>query len=220
MKRIAAEAYHQRQANDHGFRALFSLTLLTIAFAMGCGKPATTPEEIVEQGKYTGVVNLEGRHVDPFENGSGGPVVLLFLSNDCPISNRYAPEIRRLHEKYSARGVRFWLVHPDPAETAEAIRKHAGDYQLPMALLRDPEHALVKLAEATVTPEAAVFLSNGQRVYHGRIDDRNVDLGKHRPAPTRRDLEAVLEAILAGRTERFPAAPAIGCEIAPLPNAK
>ena len=34
-------------------------------------------------------------------------VVLFFISIDCPISNSYIPEMQRIHDAYSNRGVRF-----------------------------------------------------------------------------------------------------------------
>ncbi len=75
----------------------------------------------------------------------------------------------------------------------------------------------MKRAGARITPEAAVFVpgSGGPRlVYHGRIDDRYPELGRMRPAPTTRDLEDVLEAVLAGRPVPRDAAPAVGCFLA------
>ena len=66
-----------------------------------------------------------------------------------------------------------------------------------------PRHALVTVAAATVTPEAAVF-AGGRLVYHGRIDDRYVDLGLERPSPTKRDLADALAAVLAGKPVAAP----------------
>jgi hypothetical protein len=51
-------------------------------------------------------------------------------------------------------------------------------------------------------------------VYHGRIDDRFVDFGQTRRAPTTHDLEQVLDAVLAGKPAPEAAAPAVGCYIA------
>jgi hypothetical protein len=160
------------------------------------------------------VLDLEGRTVDPLQAGTNKTVVLLFISNDCPISNRYAPELRRLHAEYSPRSVKFWLVHPNADESVAAIRQHARDYQLPTDILRDSEHALVKLAQAKVTPEAAVFLPDRRLVYHGRIDNWWADFGKARPQPTKRDLRDVLEAVLAGKPVPKDHALAVGCTIA------
>jgi hypothetical protein len=79
--------------------------------------------------------------------------------------------------------------------------------------LRDPDHALVKAAGATITPEAAVF-AGGRFVYRGRIDDRYVDLGVERPAATKRDLAEALAAVIAGRPVTPPTTQAVGCFIA------
>lgn len=139
--------------------------------------------------------------------------MFVFARSDCPISNRYAPEVRRLYEEYSPRGVAFWLVYPDPDETGESIRGHLESYGYPLEALRDARHRLVALTGAEVTPEAAVFLADGELVYRGRIDDRYVNFGMARPEPRRRDLEEVLEAVAAGRRPEPRTAPAVGCAI-------
>jgi hypothetical protein len=142
-------------------------------------------------------------------------IVFLFTSTDCPISNRYAPEVRRVVSTYASQGVAFRLVYPNPAEQAPAIREHIaafgyGDAMLP---LRDPTLALVKYVKARVTPEAAVVVGN-RVAYVGRIDDRYVDLGLERPAPTTHDLADAIAAVLAGRPVAHPTTTAVGCFIA------
>jgi len=140
--------------------------------------------------------------------------VCLFTRTDCPVSNSYAPEVRRIYERFSPRGVGFYLVYPDPDESPQMIEKHLTEYSYPFAGLRDPKHELVKLAGAKITPEAAVFDREGKLLYRGRIDDRYVDFGKMRAAPTQRDLEVALEAIVAGKPAPAAGGPAIGCFIA------
>jgi len=159
---------------------------------------------------------LNGASVDAMQAPAGtAAIVYIFTSTECPISNRYAPEVRRLVDTFASQGVRFRLVYPDPADTPDAIREHVASfaYGERTEAFRDPEHALVKLAHATVTPEAAVF-ANGRLLYHGRIDDRVVDLGVERPAPTVHDLGDALTAILAGRPVAHAETQAVGCYIA------
>ncbi len=159
--------------------------------------------------------DLDNRPVDPFLAAEGQQaIVFLFASVDCPISNRYAPVVQRLYETYSAKGVAFWLVYPNPAESPAAIREHLKAFGYPVHALRDPRHELVKLARAVVTPEAAVFDRGRQLAYHGRLDDRYVSLGIERPAPTRHDLADALSAILADRPVNDPVTQAVGCYIA------
>jgi hypothetical protein len=144
--------------------------------------------------------------------------VLLFVSTDCPISNRYAPEVKRLHAKFASRGIAFWLVYANAAESDEAIQDHVKAFGFPGRVLRDPGHALVRLAGVSVTPEAAVFGSDRQIVYRGRIDDRYVDFGVDRAAATRHDLDEALSAVLAGKPVPEPETKAIGCFLADFPQ--
>jgi hypothetical protein len=162
------------------------------------------------------IQTLTGGSVDALRAPAGTTaIVYIFTSTECPISNRYAPEVRRLVDTFASKGVRFRLVYPDPADTREAIREHvaAFAYGDRTEAFRDPDHALVTLAHATVTPEAAVF-ANGRLMYHGRIDDRVVDLGLERPAPTVHDLGDALTAILAGAPVPHAETHAVGCYIA------
>ena len=162
------------------------------------------------------LLDLAGRRVNPLHATNSKATVFLFIRSDCPISNRYAPEVRRLYEKFAPQGVSFWLVYPDPSAAPAAIRQHLKEYEYPFGALRDPSHSLVTLTGAKVTPEAAVFVGGGKMVYHGRIDDLYVDFGKARRAPTTHDLEQVLEAILAGKPVHEASAPAVGCFISDL----
>jgi hypothetical protein len=158
---------------------------------------------------------LDGHLVDPFElPAAAQAAVFVFVSVDCPISNRYAPEIRRLHDTFAARGVAFGLVYPNPAESAAAIRDHLKAYDYPVDGLRDPHHLLVKQAGISITPEAAVFSRDGRLMYRGRIDDRYVSLGVERPVATRRDLFEALTDTLAGTAVREPRTQAVGCYVA------
>jgi hypothetical protein len=158
------------------------------------------------------LLDIDNRVVDPFLAAENSPaIVFLFASVDCPISNRYAPVVQRLHGTFGAQGVAFWLIYPNPAETADAIRAHLIAFGYPVHALRDPKHDLVKLAGITVTPESAVYDRGRALVYRGRIDDRYVSLGVERPAATRFDLQEALSATLAGRPVKEASTPAVGC---------
>ena len=80
--------------------------------------------------------------------------------------------------------------------------------------MRDPDHALAKVTNVTITPEVALYDGHGHELYHGRIDDRYVSLGLERPAPTRHDLESAISATLAGKPVAETTAQAVGCFIA------
>jgi hypothetical protein len=135
----------------------------------------------------------------------------VFITTDCPIANRYAPEIQRLTAIFTPQGVRFWLVYANPHELVASIRNHLRQFQYAIPALRDPEHALVRFTKVTVSPEAAVVDPGGALRYHGRIDDRWVNLGRDRPSPTHSDLAEALRATLDGKPVAQTATPAVGC---------
>ena len=164
-------------------------------------------------GAVSGTVGLDGKAVDPFAEAAKVRV-FIFVRTDCPVSNRYAPELKRLNDEFARRGAAFSLVYADPAQSSKGIRQHIEQYGFPGAVIRDPGHSLVRRARVTITPEAAVFSSEGKLLYHGRIDNRYIELGKTMASPTRRDLEDAIAAALDGRRQPEESAPAVGCFLA------
>ncbi len=143
------------------------------------------------------------------------PTVLVFTTTDCPISNRYAPEITRLTEKFAGKA-RVVLVYPVASDTEAMIREHVKKFGYTNEWRRDVDQKLVKQTGVTVTPETAVLGADQKLLYRGRIDDRYVDFGKQRPQPTVRDLERSLEAILAGKPVPVAETRAVGCFLSDL----
>jgi thiol-disulfide isomerase/thioredoxin len=160
-------------------------------------------------------VDAEGNAVDPLHATPGKAVVLIFVRTDCPISNRYAPTVQQLSARYAGKAT-FWLVYPDKAESATAIQLHLHEYGYTISALRDPQHSLVKLGEAQVTPEAAVFDESGALIYHGRIDNWYKDFGHPRSAPTTHELDDAIQAALSGKKPDVTSATGIGCYISDL----
>jgi hypothetical protein len=156
---------------------------------------------------YPDLDGIAHRPLDPEKGAS----VLFFYSEDCPISNGYAPEINRICASHT--NFEFYIVQVDPQMTPEQGREHARQYGLRAPVLLDSQHRLVKLAKANVTPEAVVFGKHGRVLYRGRIDDLYATLGKKRWAATQHDLIDALDAIDAGRKIKVKETPAIGCRI-------
>jgi hypothetical protein len=147
--------------------------------------------------------------------GAAEPIrVLVFTTTDCPISNRYTPEIKRLAAKFDSQA-KFVLVYPAPTDSPELILEHKKKFGYALESIRDTSQALVKKTGVTVTPEVAV-MAGDRMLYRGRIDDRYVELGRERPKPTQHDLEAALTAIIAGKPVAVRQTRAIGCILSDL----
>ena len=185
---------------------LASIAIAAVIVA-GCAGPQSNPA----LRRESHAVDLDGRPIDPFAS-DGAATVLLFITAQCPISNRYAPEVNRLHAAHGSQGIDFWLVYPNAGDTPAMIRAHVEDYGYTCGVIRDPRHVLVDRTGVAITPEAAVY-ADDVMIYRGRIDNRYVDFGVSRPAPTERDLEDVLAAIRAGRAVEPRTTTAVGCFI-------
>ena len=140
-------------------------------------------------------------------------VVLFFVTIDCPVGNSYVPEMNRLRDAYSARGVAFYAVQADPTVKEADVAKYAKDYHYGFPLLLDPQQILVRHANATITPQTAILAPDGKLVYLGPIDNRVVDFGKSRPRATESFVREDLDAVLDGKPVPVPAQHSIGCSI-------
>jgi peroxiredoxin len=158
-------------------------------------------------------IDLNGQAHTPLSQPDKKAIVLFFLLPDCPVSNAYAPEIKRICKDYEAKKVAAYLVHADPDVSAEQAKKHAKEYGYTCPVLRDPTHVLVKASGVKMAPEVAVLGPDRKVLYRGRIDDLYVDYGKRRPAPTQHDLRDALDAILQGKAVAAATTKVIGCHL-------
>src|SRR5262245_25063194 len=96
-------------------RATGALIVLLAAACADAPGPAAGP---------IGVVDLQGVAIDPLAASGAAATVLVFVSTRCPIANRYAPTLQALAAEFSARGIRAWLVYPDPDDGPSEIHHH------------------------------------------------------------------------------------------------
>lgn len=179
---------------------------------------------LVNQGSREGqlspglkVSDLNGRELSPLNMDGELGAVFFFISGDCPISNRYSPEISRIARLYQKNKLRFYLVYVDESLDRNAIGQHLKDYSMEaIPALHDRKQLLVKAIGATVTPEAAIVSSDHRLIYRGRIDNRFEALGKERRQVTAHDLTDAIDAIIAGKPPVTARTNAIGCYINPV----
>jgi peroxiredoxin len=154
-----------------------------------------------------------GRTHTPAEWASKRAVVLFFSSTDCPLANGYVPEMNRIEQTYSPRGVAFFAVQGDATIAAAEVVKHAKEFSFQYPYLFDPRESLAAYTGATTVPEVAVLSPRGEVLYLGRIDNRQEDFGKQRPQATEFDFRDALDAVLAGKPVPHPRTKALGCSI-------
>src|SRR6266498_2606032 len=116
------------------------------------------------------VEDTAGVHHSTAELGGYRGAVFAFVANQCPVSNSYAPELARLYRQYASRGIAFFAVHSDPAESVDAIRGHAREFGFAFPVLLDRDQSLARAAGATSTLEVVVAARDGRVLYRGRLD--------------------------------------------------
>jgi Redoxin len=160
------------------------------------------------------VRDIGGLERQPLKVEKGRVAALFFIAQDCPVSNRYAHEIRRICDEYATRGLSCALVYVDPGLRDAEAAKHALDYGYgAYPKFVDRSHALVAAAGATITPEVVVIRADESIAYRGRIDNSYAALGKPRTVVTEHDLRDALDAVLSGKVVAKPEVPPIGCYI-------
>lgn len=163
------------------------------------------------------VPDVAGTPRTPLHPAKGEVSAVFFVSQDCPISNYYSQEMRRVCEQYGEKGLRCALAYVDPTLTDAAAAKHAEEYahgNYPKIV--DRTHALVDATGATVTPQVFLIRDDKSVAYKGRIDNFYVALGKKRRIVTERDLRDALDAIFTGKPVAKPEVNPVGCFIPPL----
>jgi hypothetical protein len=122
--------------------------------------------------------------------------------------------LNRIATEFQAKPVDFWLVYSDRTQETKDVLRQISDFHLPGTPLLDPTQSLARRAEASVTPQAAVFDESGRLIYSGRIDDRVAELGKVRAAASTHDLEDAIANTVAHRPVAAARMRAIGCFLA------
>jgi thiol-disulfide isomerase/thioredoxin len=138
------------------------------------------------------------------------PFVIVLLTPDCPIAQKYTSVLRGLIAQYAQ--IEFLLVFTkwDDWQVIETFQK---DYLLSISVYRDINDKLVKKINATVTPEVFFFDKNAVLLYQGAIDNWFFSLGKHRQMATECYLEEALNAHINGISIKIKKTNAVGCII-------
>lgn len=138
--------------------------------------------------------------------------VLVFWSNQCAWTDRYADRLNSVINDFSGRGVSFILVNANdpeafPADSPEQSREAAAAFNA--EYIMDDGSELARALGAERTPHFYVFDSSNSLVYMGTFDDSPSDAG----GAQRRYVSEALDAVLAGGPVDVAETRAYGCSI-------
>jgi peroxiredoxin/mono/diheme cytochrome c family protein len=139
-------------------------------------------------------------------------IVLVFLGNECPVSNLYVPRLNELNNEYRKKGVVFLGINSNAHETGEDVGKYVADRGIEFPVLKDPDNLVADSALVERTCEVIVLDGFARMRYRGAIDDQYVQ-GKGKDAPDHRYLHDALTALLDNQKLNVPATKVAGCLI-------
>jgi len=138
--------------------------------------------------------------------------VFTFITNSCPLAQRYLPKVAELDKEFASKGVQFVIVNVGGADSIMDMAQHMLDYKIEVPVVKDVKGDVVNACGVTRTPESVILDAERKIRYRGRIDDQ-YRLGGLLPEPTRSDLREAIMELLDGREVSVPTTTSEGCLI-------
>jgi peroxiredoxin len=153
---------------------------------------------------------------------AGKPLLLAFVCNHCPFVIHIRPAFVELARQAQAHGVAVLAIssndaekYPDDSPQRMAEEARAGAFSFPY--LFDADQSVAKAFRAACTPDFFLFDADGKLYYRGQFDAARP--GNDVPV-TGVDLQAALDALLAGHPAPAEQVPSLGCNIKWKPGAE
>ena len=170
-------------------------------------KPALSVNRLLGRrvGNFTATDAASGKPVSLYTYRGNLAVVLVFLGNECPVGDLYAPRLAELAKEFGPKKVVFLGVNSNAHETAEQVAVYAKGHGLTFPVLKDDRNVVADAVMAERTCEVIVLDGMAQVRYRGAIDDQ-YGVGTRKDAPAHRYLhDALTEVVTGGRVEALPA---------------
>lgn len=163
--------------------------------------------DIGDEAPGFNLFGVDHRYHSPAMYRSRPALVVVFLSNECPVSQDAEPVLAALAREYGGLGVAFLAINPvpadkDPAEGFPEMSARAAEKGFPFPYLCDETQRTAGAYGVETTPEVFLFDAGRRLAYKGAVG--------HRPGEPP-FLGEALGALLAGRPVERPEAHAIGC---------
>jgi peroxiredoxin len=143
------------------------------------------------------------------------PTVVMFVCNHCPFVVHVRDALGRLGREFQVKGVKFVAInsndatqYPEDAPARMPAFAREGGWDFPY--LVDESQQVARAWHAACTPDFFVLDAAGRLAYAGQFDSSRPGSGTPVDGG---DLQAVLEALLAGRPVPSPQKPSLGCNI-------
>lgn len=163
--------------------------------------------------------DVDGKNHQFFAADATRGVALVFLSTECPISNSFVPELKKMAAHYASRGIPIYGVVSDPSATRAQAIQHRDKYSISFPMIFDGSRAMQKLLGPTHTPQVVIVSASGAIHYSGRINNLFGQVGRKRDEANVHDMRDALESLVNGRDAVVSRTTPIGCPMEQPPHA-
>lgn len=138
--------------------------------------------------------------------------VLVFLSPDCAMAERYTETLRRLQVEFGSRSFAWFIIFPDRKHKRKEIVRYLNRFRLERySIIQDPDFLLTKQLFVQRYPECILISQKGEILYQGQIDDRLQANGKWKRTAEREYLKEAMLAVLFQKKEYDKKTDPTGC---------
>ena len=195
--------------------ALAALAVPSIA-AAAAPHVATNSGVVGDKVASFSLKDYRGQPFDLAKAAENKIVVIAILGTECPLAKLYAPRLAELAKEYESRGVMFVGIDANRQDAVTEIAAYARSHGIEFPILKDLNQVVADKLGAVRTPEVIVLDKSRTIRYRGRVDDQYGlvnNAGYQRKEPSRRDLAAALDELLAGKPVSQPLTQPGGCLI-------
>ncbi len=161
------------------------------------------------------IPDATGRLVGPSDFSTSPALLVAFISNRCPFVIGIRQELAAFARNNARKGLQVIAINsndPDahPEETLSRIGQEVAEQGYVFPYLKDWDQSVAHAYDAACTPDFFLFGPDRKLAYHGQFDGFRP--GNNVPV-TGIDLQAAVDAVLAGHAAAARQIPSIGCNI-------
>jgi thioredoxin-related protein len=137
--------------------------------------------------------------------------LIVFLSEECPISQYYTKELNSIAFDYNAY-LNTIVYFPMLSSTQEKMKVFKESYKLNIPCRLDEKQSLAIKYNVTTTPEV-ILLIGDSILYQGRIDDAFLTVGSRRKVVKERNLREAIDSYKEKLPQKVKYVKPVGCLI-------
>lgn len=137
--------------------------------------------------------------------------IIIFFDPECPICQKYTKNLTEINKKYSADGIKLYVVYPFKVLEKNSLAEFREEFKFDLPIIFDPKRRLLKKLKANYSPEVFLLDNKRKTLYHGAIDNWFYGLGRNRAAPTEFYLLDALESYKDNQEIKIKYIEPVGC---------